>query len=318
MKRRITAILLLAAFLCLPLSAQGADWPNRPITIIAGYAAGGAHDAMSRMVVPHLEKVLGVKVIVKNAAGAGGTIGAAEVASAKPDGYTLFLTAAGPTITQPLVRKLPYSPDSFQLISQVYNSPHAIMVSKNSRFKKLEDFVKEAKARPGELIVGTVGLGGMNHLTLLDFCNAFGIKVKVMSERSGAEGMKNLAGGTLDGYVDTEGYIIRFDNQGLIRLWSERSKDPQLADVPCSKDFGKDTYWTTWAGFSGPKGIPADIVKKLDAAFAEVCKIPAFYELAGKNGYGVTYLPTAEFEKVFKNEWKRVIPILDKEGMLLK
>ncbi|MDL2210108.1 tripartite tricarboxylate transporter substrate binding protein [Desulfovibrio sp. OttesenSCG-928-O18] len=316
MKKRIFALLMAAAFLCVPFTGQAADWPTKPITIIVVYSAGGSHDTMARILVPQLEKILGVKVIVKNSAGAGGTVGAAEVASSKPDGYTYYLMTAGPAISMPTVRKLPYTPESFQMISQMYNSPHTLMVSKDSPYKTLDDFVKAAKEKPGELIVSTVGTAGMLHLTLLDFLNAFDIKVRVMAERSGSEAMKNLAGGVLNGSVDSEGYITRFDNRGLVRFWPERSKLPGLTEVPAVKEFGKEVYWTTWAGIGAPKGVPADIVKKMDAALAEASKSAKLQELAMQNGFTVEYLPTAAFEKVFKDEVARVTMVLKREKLI--
>ena len=139
----------------------------------------------------------------------------------------------------------------------------------------------------------------MLHLTLPDFLNAFDLKVRVLAERSGAEAMKNLAGGILSASVDSEGYIPRFDNRGLVRFWPERSKMPALADVPSIKEFGKEVYWTTWAGISAPKGLPAEIVQKLDAALAEILKHAKLRELAHQNGFSVSYLSTANFQNVF-------------------
>lgn len=302
MKKCISALCLLIAVALVPFAAQAADWPTKPVTIVVSYAAGGTHDTMARILVPHMEKELGVKVIVKNSSGAAGTIGAAEAANAKPDGHTLYIFTGGPCIMQPAVRKLPYGPESFTLVSQVFNTPHALMVRKDSEFKTLDDFIKAANAKPGELLVSVIGVASTPHLNLLAFCKAYNIKIKVMSERTGAEAMKNLAGGTLHASLDNEAYVPRFDMRGLVRFSPTRSPEANLADIPSTKEFGKDVYWSAWTGVAGPKGMPDAVVKKLDTIFAKIMKEPQVQALAKQNGLYAEYIPTAEFRSFVKKE----------------
>ncbi len=308
--------------LCLlftPIFGQAADWqPKRPITIVVSFAPGGTHDVMARILVPPLEKELGTNVIVKNSSGAAGTIGAAEAAGAKPDGYTIYLIAAGPAITQPLMRDLPYKPDSFELISFLYSTPFCVMVNKDSKYKTLDDLLKAAKAAPGSVVCATVGVASSNHLCLLDFEEAFGVKIKHLPERSGAEVQKNLAGGVFDMTVDSEGYLPRYDVRGLVRFWPTRSKNAAASSMPAVDEMGKKVHASAWNGMAAPKGTPKDIIAKYNAALGKVIKDPKVVEQAEQNGLNTLYMPTAEFQKFYKDEVEKCTRLLTKAGLLKK
>lgn len=317
MRKRLFTLCLLAAFVFVPFSGQAAsDWPKKPVTIVVSYAAGGAHDTMARILVPHMEKMLGTNVIVKNSSGAAGTIGAAEAAAAKPDGYTLYLLAGGPAITQPAMRKLPYGPDSFELISLLYNTPHMLMVKKNGKYKNFEEFLAAAKASPGQIICASTGVASTPHLNLIAFCKAYGIELKHMPERSGAEAMKNLAGDTLDAVLDNEAYVPRFDTLGILRFWPTRSTDKTLDYVPSTQEFGKEVYFSAWTGIAAPAGTPADIIRKLDAMYAEIMKLPKVREQATQNGLYAEYLNTGDFQKLYDAEKPKIAGLLKDAGLI--
>ncbi|MDL2209623.1 tripartite tricarboxylate transporter substrate binding protein [Desulfovibrio sp. OttesenSCG-928-O18] len=318
MKKRFLALCLLAIFVLVPTMGQAAKYPSKPITIVVSYSAGGAHDTMARILVPHMEQLLGTKVIVKNSSGASGTIGAAEGANAKPDGYTLYLLAGGPAITQPALRKLPYSSDSFQLISLLYNTPHMIMAAKGGKYKNLDDFIKAAKENPGQILCASTGVGSTPHLNIIAFQKAYGIELKHMPERSGAEAMKNLAGGTLDAVLDNEAYVPRFDTLGLLRFWPTRSTDKAMDYIPSTKEFGKEVYFSAWTGMVAPKGTPADVIKKLDETFAQIMKLPKVQEQAIQNGLYAEYLNTADFQKLYNNEIPKIQGLIKEAGLLPK
>ena len=158
----------------LTTAVAAAEFPAKPVTIIVPFSAGGGTDITTRTLAGPMAEALGIEIIVKNTAGAGGTIGAAETARANADGYTIGMMPVGPMTTQPHLRKLPYDPDSFDYICQAYSAPSSLVVRKDSAFNTLQDMLDYAKANPGELNYGVQAVGSIPHVAGLGLAVASG------------------------------------------------------------------------------------------------------------------------------------------------
>lgn len=304
--------MLLAASVSVATAAT--DWPKKPVTFIVPFAAGGNTDVLFRILAPHLEKELGVPCLVKNVSGANGTIGAAELAAAKPDGYTIGFMSNGAMSSQPHLRKLPYSNESWEYICLMYDNPVAIMVSQASPFKSWQEFVDAAKAAPDKYIYSSTGPGSIPHLTMLALCREFDIKVRHMAERSGAEAMKSLAAGTTHIFADSATYVIRFENRGLLTVAPERNKD--LPDVPSTTDVGKPNLrYAVWNGVYAPKGTPKPILDKLASILKMLSAKPEVIEAAAKSGSLVRFLDGQAFIDFHNGEYEKIGRLIKETGL---
>lgn len=164
--RLMQIVAVIAAFCIASLgSASAQTYPVKPIRIIVGYPAGGSTDAMARLVGQKLALALGQPVVIENRPGAGGQIGSALAARAEPDGYTLLFTSMGPNAIAPAINKVPYDPvASFSPISPIASVPMSVAVSSSSPFRDLASLVAEAKAHPGKVTFGSVGIGSVSHV----------------------------------------------------------------------------------------------------------------------------------------------------------
>lgn len=159
-----TAVTALAAAAGVASVATAADFPAKPVTIIVPFGAGGGTDITTRTLAGPMAEALGADIVVKNTAGAGGTIGAAETARARTDGYTIGMMPVGPMTTQPHLRELPYGPESFDYICQAYSAPSALVVRADSPFGSLEEMLAHAKSHPGKLNYGVQAVGSIPHV----------------------------------------------------------------------------------------------------------------------------------------------------------
>lgn len=290
------------------------NWPQKPITFIVPFAAGGNTDVLFRILVPHLEKKLGVPCLVKNVSGANGTIGAAELATAKPDGYTIGFMSNGALSSQPHLRKLPYSNESWEYICLMYDNPVAVMVYESSPFKSFEEFVKAAKESPDKYLYSSTGPGSIPHLTMLALCKAFDMKVRHMAERSGAEAMKSLAAGTTHIFADSATYAIRFDNRGVLTVAPDRN--PDLPDVPSTKDLGHpDLRYSVWNGVYAPKGTPKEITNTLASLFRELSTNPKVIDDAAKSGSTIRFLEGQAFIDFHNTEYAKIGRLIQDTGL---
>lgn len=245
------------------LQAQ-TPYPNDTVTLLIAWGAGGATDVVTRAIQPALADQLGTNVIIKNVPGAAGTIGTAEAAKAKPDGYTVFFTPAGPLSVQPHLRKLPYEMASFRPVGRISLAPMLMMTTADSRFSSAQDVIDAAKADPGQVTVGTVGAGSLPHLAALAFESAAGVSLKQIPFKGSSDGMKGLLGGTVELFNDQSQLAPQYDLTPLAALSAERLSE--FPDVPTMKELGHDIEMSNWLGVFVPAGTPDEIVTRLNAA----------------------------------------------------
>ncbi|WP_247519695.1 tripartite tricarboxylate transporter substrate binding protein [Bradyrhizobium sp. 190] len=270
----VTGLLVLA-----PSVTSAQTYPSRPIRVLHGFSAGGAADALARIVSDGLSKRLGQPVVVEAKPGAGGNIAAATVANAAPDGYTLGLVTGAHAISGALYKTLAYNPtDSFEMVSTLVYYALVIAVRADYPAKNLPDLIAMAKQKPNELSFGSVGFGSTHHLAGELLNTTAGIKMVHIPYRGDAPSVTSLLGGDVPVIVGTTVLLAGQIESGAIRGLAVTSpaRTPLLPNVPSADEAGLKGYDVrTWAGLVVPKGTPADIVKRLNTEVASMLADPA-------------------------------------------
>ena len=285
---RRVALAAIAAGLCAgpsvawsQASAQSSvqTWPSRPVTIILPFAAGGGTDLLARALAQDLGERFGQQFVVDNRAGAGGNVGAAAVAKAAPDGYTILFGTPGPLANNKLMYKnLPFDPEqAFAPIVLIAKSPLIIAAKVSLPVKDIRELAAYAKANPGKLNVGVPGNGTLGHITSVLLQKELGISMTDVPYRGTALVVNDLLGGQVDLAMDFMPSYVPLVREGKVRALavttSQRSSD--LPDVNTVQDAGFPGFEATaWYALAAPAGTPAEIIDKLNAASNAFLKSP--------------------------------------------
>ncbi len=262
----------------LALPAQAA-WPEQPITFVVSYPAGGGADLMARLVAEQMAPVLGQSVVVENRGGAGGVIGAAYVANAKPDGYTVLVDAASFSINPSLFPKLSYDGvRAFEPVGVLARFPSVIVVTPNYAVKTVADLVKQAKADPGGSFYASTGNGSAQNFAAVLFMQQAGIKMNQVPFKGGAQAMTAVMGGQVPVFFANAASSIANIQSGLLRAVAVASPTrlAALPDVPTIAESGvagAESY--EWNGMFVPRGTPLEIVDRLAAALDRALAAPS-------------------------------------------
>jgi tripartite-type tricarboxylate transporter receptor subunit TctC len=270
MSRRITAVA--AAFASLFVAAiPAAAYPDRPVTIVVPFAAGGPSDVIARIIGEYWSRTLGQQMVIENVTGAGGTVGAIRVMRSAPDGYTLLAGNLGTQAASVgLYPNLAYDPRTdFEHVILTASTPMLVVAKKDLPVKDFSDFVIYVKANDKKLNYGTGGVGATSHLTCLFLDYLLGTKVTHVPYRGSGPALQALIAGQIDYVCDqTVGIVPSIQGglvKGLVIAIPERS--PVLPGVPTSEEQGLPTFRATgWNVMLAPKGTPAVIVDQLNAA----------------------------------------------------
>ncbi len=271
----------LAFFISFSTFTFGQDFPNKPITIYCGYAAGASTDVTIRALAEGSQKLLGVPVIVENRTGGAGTVTAGLLASKKPDGYTLGGVASGVLTVRSHLQKLAYDPlNDFTMIMQYSRYVCGLCVHKDSPLKTIDEFIAYAKAHPG-LSYSSPGMYSGGHLGIEVFKECKGLTFKHVPTKGGAEANTQLLGKHVD-FVAGAGQHIPYLKQGVFRMlmsYSVEKRHPKYPDVPTLLEIGCSDPPPVGYVIMGPKGIPQDISKKLGDTFRKVAERLAFQKI---------------------------------------
>ena len=258
-------------------SAQ--TWPSRPVTIILPFAPGGGTDLLARALAQDLGERFGQQFVVDNRAGAGGNVGAAAVAKAAPDGYTILFGTPGPLANNKLMYKnLPFDPEqAFTPIVLIAKSPLIIAAKVSLPVKDIKELAAYAKANPGKLNVGVPGNGTLGHITSVLLQRELGISMTDVPYRGTALVVNDLLGGQVDLAMDFMPSYVPLVREGKVRALavttSQRSSD--LPDVNTVQDAGFPGFEATaWYALAAPAGTPNEIIDKLNAAANAFLKSP--------------------------------------------
>lgn len=299
----------------LVLAPAAEAFPERPVTIVVPFSAGGGTDITTRTLAAPMAEALGGEILVKNTAGAGGTIGTAEVAQARPDGYTIGMMPVGPMTTQPHLRQLPYGPDSFDYVCMAYSAPSSIVVRSDSPFGDLDGMVDYAKANPGKLNFGVQAIGSIPHVAGLGLVEATGIDIEFIPFKGSAPTFKALLDGSVDMFVAHISFLTQ--NADQVKSIAMLSAEPvsTAPDLPTAAQQGLTLDFPIWGGLVAPKGLPVEARDRLEAACREGMLSDAFAERMGTLRMPVTFLSGTEFEAFVRDEFVRNEALLQNAGL---
>lgn len=305
----------LAGALALTIGSIAHAFPDKPVTIIVPFAAGGGTDITTRVLAGPMAEALGGDIVVKNTAGAGGTIGAAETARARTDGYTIGMLPVGPMTTQPHLRKLPYDPDSFDYICQAYSAPSSLVVRVDSPFNSLGDMIEHAKANPGKLNFGLPAVGSIPHVAGLGIVEASGIDIEFIPFKGTAPTFKAMLDGTVDMFVAHISFLTENSDQvkSIAILATERVAN--APDLPTAAEQGFNLDFPIWGGLVAPKGIPKQARDKLAKACEAGINSEPFTKRMAELRMPVTYLGSNDFHDFVKAEFAKNEVLLQNAGL---
>jgi tripartite-type tricarboxylate transporter receptor subunit TctC len=293
--------------------AQGA-WPNKPIRIVVGFAAGGPSDLISRTIGAKMAEIMGAQILVENKTGAGGAIAVQEVARAAPDGYTLLNTPLGTLVNEFLSKtiKYEYGKDIVAVCPHA-ETPNILVVSPSLGVKSVADLVKLAKDKPGTIQYATAGRGSATHLNSEYFDTVAGIKTVPVHYRGGAETVKDLLSGEVKLMFSSIAPVQQHVRDG--RLIGLATTGPKRAavfpDLPTIAESGYPGFDVRlWIGMTAPAGTPKDIVHKLADANRKALESPEIQKALAAQGFAPMMGSAEDFDAFYRAErakWGKVI-----------
>jgi tripartite-type tricarboxylate transporter receptor subunit TctC len=273
MRRRLG---LIFSALCLLSSVSQAQtaFPQKPIKLVVGFAAGGVSDVMARMLAPELQKALGQPVLVENKPGASGIIGAEYVAKSPPDGYTLYVAPNTHLINHAMNPNIPFhAVKDFTGITLLTTTPNLLVVNSNTPWKTLADYVRAAKADPGGLAYATSGAGTTVHLAGELLAYHAGIKLNHIPYKGANQSIEAVIAGQVPSSVSAISSSLAFIKAGRVRvlgIMSEK-RSSLMPDAPTMAELGYPKVLSdTWIGILGPAGMPASVASRLNEEFTKL------------------------------------------------
>ncbi len=258
--------------------AQAQDYPNKIVTVIVPFAAGGPTDTVARLVGQSMSKSLGQQVIIENVGGAGGTLGAARVAKAAPDGYTVLLHHIGQATSVALYRKLPYDTlNDFAPVGLITDVPMTFVAKSAFPAKDLKELIAYAQANKDKVSYANAGVGSASHLCGMLFMTAIQAELTTVPYKGTGPAMNDLLGGQVDFMCDQTTNTTSQIKGGKIKVYGVTTKTrvPSLNEVPTMDEAGLPGFEVAvWHGMYAPKGTPQPVIDKLSKALQEALKDP--------------------------------------------
>ena len=303
MNRILAALLALVA-----TQAFSQTYPNKPVRVIVPFATGSASDLIGRTVADRLTQALGQPFLVENRPGAGGTIGTEVVAKAPPDGYTLLVTTAATPITATAVRGLKYETAAFASITVLTHSPLGFAAHPQFAPKTVRQFIDYAKANPGKVNFGSLGIATSHHVTGEKLKLDAGIDMVHVPYKGSGAAHADLMGGQIQVMFDNLVSLLPHFKSGKLTALavSSAKRHPLLPDVPSLSEAGvKDFEAVAWFGYVAPPGTPKDIVAKLNAEIVKALAIPEIRQRLVEGGSEVIGNSPEAADKFLQSEIAR-------------
>jgi tripartite-type tricarboxylate transporter receptor subunit TctC len=317
MKALRVAAALIVTLAAPPASAQ--TWPDRPVKIVLPFGAGGVADVSSRIVADKLGDRLGQRFVIENMPGAGGIAAAKAVLAAPPDGYTLGLVTNGTAISAAIFNKLPFDPTTeFEMISTLGTFDLVFAVNATSPYRTLIDFVAAAKAAPGKLNVGTVNVGGTQHLGAELLKTAAGINVQIVPFRNSPDIVVAVLRDDMQMMVDFPPAVKGQVDSGQLRLLatSGPKRSAFMPDLVTVAEAGVPGYEvTSWNGMFAPRGTPPRVVDVVNTALKEVLAQPEVRRRLLELGIEARPSSPDELMALFKADVKKWDDVIVKAGI---
>ncbi len=310
MKRR-NLLLAAPAALALPALARAqTGWPHeKPVEVIIPYPPSGGVDTMARVVLNHVApRIPGFRYAVVNRPGAAGQIGFEATFNAAPDGYTIGAVTNNAMHGHAIERRPRYRPEDYTFIANVVDDPGGFWVDANSPLKTLADLQAAAKAQPETFAVGTAGIGSDDHLLMMGFEEAAGVKLVHVPYTGTAPQMRDLLGGRLPVSAFNMGEGVNLMREGKVRCLGQAGprRWSAVPDVPTFREQGFDLEGGSARGLAGPPGIPAPIRDRLLTAFREAMADPAYIAETTRLGLPIRPLVGEEYRQMMAGDYARM------------
>jgi len=317
---RIAALAGAACALLVCAAASAQQYPNRPITMIVPFPPGGIADITGRPLAVAMSKQLGQPVVVENKAGAGGAVGHAFVAKAKPDGYTI-MTALSSIVVIPEADKVNGRPSTYQMsdftsIALLSADPTILLVPANAPWKSLKELIDDARARPGKISYASSGVYGTIHTCFEMLAQAANVKLLHVPYKGGGPAMTALLAGETNLGAQSPGVSDPHIKAGKIRVlgsWAG-ARTASLPDVPTMKEQGFDVEFYIWAGVFAPAGLPPDVRARITAAVRQSAQDPEFVKALANVNTPVSYKEGKDFDQFLETDTKRLAEVVRKMG----
>jgi tripartite-type tricarboxylate transporter receptor subunit TctC len=306
---------MIGIFLLSWAGQAGAAYPDKTVTMIVAYAAGGSTDTLARITAKYLEQELKSPFVVVNKAGSGGDIGFTAIAKAKPDGYTIGLINMSGVAVNPITRPdiVQYKITDFAAIANVVTDPGVLCVRGDSPFKTLKDVIDYAKANPGKLAVSHEGAGSGDHLGVVEFAKQAGIEFNLIQFDGDAPAKAALLGGHIDLIAVNVSEVAEMVKEGQVRALAVQSdkRSDELPDSPTFKEQGFPTViqGTASRGFAAPKGISGENLNILVQAMVKIVKDPTYLAELRKLNMPVDFMAGEEYGKYLLDQsavWEKL------------
>ncbi len=313
---RIALIGVWLLSLALPAAAQ---YPDRPVTILAGFPAGGQIDLVARLLADGMKSRFPKGIVVVNRSGAAGSVAVSEAVRGTPDGYTIVLTPLSTLVIHAQLNQLAYkTPDDYEPFINVISYYPMLAVRTEAPLRSAQEFMSDAKANPGKLRVGSPGEGTSSHLNLEELMHVAGIKVIHVPYQGWGHSSPALLGGHIDALVAQPGELKpQVDGKRMrVLMVFQPQRHPLFPDAPTAKELGWEVQNGVWFLLLAAKGTPAPALKHLHDAARSAMEDPAFAAAMSARGIDVDYRPGDQLRTDLWKEYKLHTEILRRIGML--
>jgi tripartite-type tricarboxylate transporter receptor subunit TctC len=318
MSKSFRLMCILASFF-VAFTAHAENWPSRLIKATIPFGAGSATDVVPRIVFDRLAAELGQSIVVENRPGAGGTLGTATVAKAAPDGYSILAHSSALSIAPAIFPDLTFdATKDLSSVLMIGSSANVMIVPGSRPWKTVQDFIADAKAKPGSISFGSVGVGSAVHISAEKFRLAAGIEATHVPYRGGAEVIADILGGRVDFYFCPLATALPLIHAGQVRalLVSTRKRVADLPDVPTPQEIGlKDADSAIWFGVFMPSKTPRDIIEKFHAAGIKVLSDPAMQDSLKKLGVEALPMTPEEMDEFIVRETAANMAVIKAAGI---
>jgi tripartite-type tricarboxylate transporter receptor subunit TctC len=317
---RFPKLLLSLAALCAPFAATAqSNWPDKPIRIIVPFTAGSGTDIVARTIAEPMSRSLGQPIVIENRPGAGGTLGAGQVAKSAPDGYTLLVHSAGHVANSSIYSQLPYDTlKDFAGVTPLASLPNVLVVAPSKGFKTVGDLVKKARANPGALNYGSAGNGSATHMNAEIFRLSAKFDAQHVPYKGTPEAMTETATGRIDFFfAPMSSALPQIKDGRLVALAvGTAQRSPLLPDVPTTLEAGyPNSDYVFWVALFAPSATPRPIIDRLNAEALKALALPEIKEKLAVLGAEPMPMTPAAFDAFLKSETARMAQVVKSAGI---
>jgi tripartite-type tricarboxylate transporter receptor subunit TctC len=309
-----------AVSLTSPLWAQA--YPSKPISLVVPFPPGGLADIVARPVAEALSRELGQSVVIENKPGAGGGIGMGAVAKAKPDGYTLLMALSSLTVipeADAILGRAPlFALGDLRPVARYTADPTVLAVRADSPWKSVQDFVEDARKRPGQIAYGSSGNYGTMHVPMEILAQSAGIKLNHIPFTGAGPAVVALLGGQIEAVSSGPATVLQHIKAGKLRALAHwgNGKLAALPEVPSLRELGFAAEYAQWSGLFVPAGVPDAVMQRVRAAARAAANDAKVKEVIGNAGSPVLYQDTPDFEKYVQDDARKMAEVVKRMGKI--